>query len=70
MKKKIEKLLEIVERIEYLQTDIDILRDNISKSPKDLVDLRDRWGRNADRKGRQIVILESRISEIAKTMTS
>jgi len=70
MKKKIEKLLEIVERIEYLQTDIDILRDNISKSPKDLVDLRERWCRNADRKGRQIVILESRISEIAKTMTS
>ncbi len=69
MKKKIEKLLEIVERIEYLQTDIDILRDNISKSPKDLVDLRDRWGRNADRKGRQIVILESKISEIAKTLT-
>jgi len=69
MKKKIEKLLEIVERIEYLQTDIEILRDNISKSPKDLVDLRDRWGRNADRKGRQIVILESKISEIAKTLT-
>ena len=69
MKKKIEKLLEIVERIEYLQTDIDILRDNISKSPKDLVDLRDRWGRNADRKGRQIVCLESKISEIAKTLT-
>ena len=69
MKKKIEKLLEIVERIEYLQTDIDILRDNISKSPKDLVDLRDRWGRNADRKGRQIVFLESKISEIAKTLT-
>jgi len=69
MKKKIDKLLEIVERIEYLQTDIDILRDNISKSPKDLVDLRDRWGRNADRKGRQIVILESKISEIAKTLT-
>ena len=69
MRKKIEKLLEIVEKIEYLQTDINILRDNISKSPKDLVDLRDRWGRNADRKCRQIVILESKISEIAKTLT-
>ena len=69
MKKKIEKLLEIVERIESLNNQIDILDENIDMYPEDCVDLKEKWGRNADRKGRQIVILESKISEIAKTLT-
>ena len=38
MKERIEKLLEIVEKIESLQVSIDILNSNIRMYPSDLVD--------------------------------
>lgn len=69
MKKKIEKLLEIVERIESLNNQIDILDENINMYPEDCVDLKEKDRRSVLRHGRQIVLLESRISEIAKTLT-
>lgn len=69
MKKKIEKLLELVERIESLNNQIDILDENIDMYPKEFVDLKEKDRRSVLRHGRQIVILESKISEIAKTLT-
>lgn len=69
MKKKIEKLLEIVERIESLNNQIDILDENIDMYPKEFVDLKEKDRRSVLRHNDQILILESRISEIAKTLT-
>jgi len=69
MKKKIEKLLELVERIESLNNQIDILDENIDMYPKEFVDLKEKDRRSVLRHGRQIVILESKISEIVKTLT-
>ena len=69
MKKKIEKLLEIVERIESLNNQIDILDENIDMYPEDGEDLMEKDRRSVLRHGRQIVFLESKISEIAKTLT-
>tara|TARA_R110001606_G_C15286783_1_gene641166 strand:- start:319 stop:537 length:219 start_codon:yes stop_codon:yes gene_type:complete len=69
MKKKIERLLELVERIESLNNQIDILDENIDMYPKEFVDLKEKDRRSALRHNDQIIILESKISEIAKTLT-
>tara|TARA_B100001094_G_C18017623_1_gene713426 strand:- start:183 stop:395 length:213 start_codon:yes stop_codon:yes gene_type:complete len=69
MKKKIEKLLEIVEKIESLNNQIDILNDNIKMYPNEFVHLKERDRRSAVKHNGHIVFLEYRISEIAKTLT-
>tara|TARA_R100001510_G_C7647676_1_gene205022 strand:+ start:49 stop:261 length:213 start_codon:yes stop_codon:yes gene_type:complete len=69
MKKKIEKLLEIVEKIESLNNQIDILNDNINMYPDYCVHLKERDRRSAVRHNGQIALLEMDISRIAKTLT-
>lgn len=68
MKKKIEKLLEIVERIELLNNQIDILDENIDMYPKEFVDLKEKDRLSVLRHSEHITILETDISRIAKTL--
>ena len=68
MKKKIEKLLEIVEKIESLQVSIDILNSNIRMYPSDFVDLIEEDKRKISRKSKEIDRLEINIAEISKSL--
>ena len=68
MKKKIEKLLEIVEKIESLQVSIDILNSNIRMYPSDFVDLIEEDKRKIRRKSKEIDRLEINIAEISKSL--
>ena len=69
MKKRIEKLLKIVEKIESLQLSIEILQSNIKTYPSEFVDLIENDKRKIRRKSDEIDSLEFKISEISKTLT-
>jgi hypothetical protein len=69
MKKKIEKLIEIVEKIESLQVSIEILQSNIKTYPSEFVDLIEDDKRKIRKKSDEIDRLEFNISEISKTLT-
>ncbi len=68
MKERIEKLLEIVEKIESLQVSIDILNSNIRMYPSDFVDLIEDDKRNIRRKSKEIDRLEINITEISQSL--
>jgi hypothetical protein len=73
MKKKIEKLIEIVEKIESLQVSIEILQSNIIQSnirmyPSDFVDLIEDDKRKIRRKSDEIDRLEIKITEISQSL--
>ena len=68
MKKKIEKLIEIVEKIESLQLSIEILQSNIRMYPSDFVDLIEDDKRKIRRKSDEIDRLEIKITEISQSL--
>ncbi len=68
MKERIEKLLEIVEKIESLQVSIDILNSNIRMYPSDFVDLIEDDKRKIRRKSKEIDRLEIKITEISQSL--
>lgn len=68
MKERIEKLLEIVEKIESLQVSIDILNSNIRIYPSDFVDLIEDDKRKIRRKSKEIDRLEIKITEISQSL--
>ncbi len=68
MKERIEKLLEIVEKIESLQVSIDILNSNIRMYPSDFVDLIEDDKRKIRRKSKEIDRLEINITEISQSL--
>ncbi len=68
MKERIEKLLEIVEKIESLQVSIDILNSNIRMYPSDFVDLIEDDKRKIRRKSDEIDRLEINITEISQSL--
>ena len=68
MKERIEKLLEIVEKIESLQVSIDILNSNIRMYPSDFVDLIEDDKSKIRRKSKEIDRLEINITEISQSL--
>ena len=69
MKERIEKLLEIVEKIESLQVSIDILNSNIRMYPSDFVDLIENDRRSISWELKQIDQLEKEITDISQSLT-
>jgi len=68
MKERIEKLLEIVEKIESLQVSIDILNSNIRMYPSDFVDLIENDRRSISWELKQIDQLEKEITDISQSL--
>lgn len=69
MKKKIERLLNILELIETANIRIDVLKSNIRMYPKEFVNLIDKDNRSITSKEMAIERLEDRFSKLSQSLS-